>query len=96
MAGAYKYWFNGHGETTVDCYLGADGVNSQSIVVASITELVRGGRTPTFTGEIWPAHMGAAPMSVLNVTPADGGRVSVRVRIEWDEPLDFQVSLIVG
>jgi hypothetical protein len=38
--------------------------------------------------------LGAAPMTVLNVVPHDGG-CNARVRIEWDSPLYFAVDYLV-
>jgi hypothetical protein len=96
MTGYYKYWFRGHGEQVVKCNLGKDNVNANSIVVCSITELQPNAREDTFTGSKWPATLGLARMSVLNVTPTNEGEIHTRVNVDWGDPLDFQLSFIVA
>ncbi|MED1469254.1 hypothetical protein [Bacillus salipaludis] len=63
-------------------------VNSSSKIFASISEV------GIFDDQVKP-FLGAANMMILNVVPMDNSEVLVRCYIDWNEDLDFQVSIVV-
>lgn len=66
------------------------GCNRHSTCVASVTEVTGAPGHPVdfpFIGHAW--------MTVFNVAPRDDGIVDLWVHVEWHEPLNLRVSLVV-
>ncbi|PFV97155.1 hypothetical protein COL21_12580 [Bacillus thuringiensis] len=92
-AGEYRqgraYYYNnlsGHG--VFERALSLPGVNSTSIVVASITEVA------IIDGQVKPKQ-GSASMQIYNVVPRDDGTVSIRGNIDWPNDLNYRISVII-
>ena len=81
----WRFFHHGHGTIDIPQKFPDGIVEHDSIVVASISELID---VPPPT----KPHLGAALMSVLNVVPRSGGIVSTRVNVESSGNLDFQVA----
>lgn len=80
------------GNGIIDCNLQWPAAHSDSTVVATISEAHAAG---VLAGQRDARRfLGDANMSVLNVVPHDGG-VTVRVHIDWSEPLHFAVDFTI-
>ncbi|ARW08219.1 hypothetical protein S101359_03240 [Bacillus atrophaeus] len=78
-----KFFFSGHQFFEKRLLMRGCGVNSNSGVFVSITE-VDGNNKP---------FQGAASMEVFNVVPHDDGTVIVRGRIWWDSDIRVRLSV---
>ena len=83
---AYYYNLVGHG--VFERTLNLPGVNSTSIVVASITEV------SISDGQVKP-KLGSANMQIYNVVPYDDGTVGIRGKIDWPNDLNYRISVII-
>lgn len=81
----WRYFHKGCGTITIHQQFPDGIVEHDSMVVASISELITVPFQPT------KPHTGAAPMSVLNVVPQSGSKVWTKVNVEWPDDLEFQV-----
>jgi|CXWL01.1.fsa_nt_gi hypothetical protein len=81
----WRFFHEGHGTINIDQQFPDGIVEHDSMVVASISELI----------DVLPPtkpHMSAAHMSVLNVAPQSGSKVLTRVKVESSGKLKFQVA----
>jgi hypothetical protein len=75
-----------------DCNLQWPAVQSDSFVVATVSE--RHSEGVLAGGHDASRFLGAASLSVLNVVPHAGG-VTVRLHIDWGDPLPYAVDFIL-
>jgi|tagenome__1003787_1003787.scaffolds.fasta_scaffold18317821_1 hypothetical protein len=76
----------------VDTNLQWDAVRTDSFVAATVSECHAEGVNAG--GHDASRFLGAANLSVANVVPHDGG-VTVRVHIDWGDPLPYMVDFIL-
>jgi len=88
MAQVFRvYWGQHNGP--LNATLNFDGINDQSVVLASVSEGDSGNSTAS------PARfIGAANMHVDNIAPFDGG-VTMRINIDWDSPLNVWTDIAI-
>ncbi|MGC2684784.1 MAG: hypothetical protein WA323_23220 [Candidatus Nitrosopolaris sp.] len=75
----------GHGIINDHINTPGSGINHNSRVVASITELTDPGGRP---------FLGDASLSVLSVAPNDDGTVDLKININWGSDLNYRVSIL--
>ena len=78
------YQYRGHGTVRLNLQSGWIGAGSR--VFASISEYNTAWNVDRF--------IGSAPLSVMNVSPYNGG-VWVEVGINWSNPINISISLLV-
>ncbi|MGQ8815316.1 hypothetical protein [Bacillus sp. NA_165.1] len=86
--GRAYYYNNLSGHGLFERTLNLPGVNSTSIVVASITEVA------IIDGQVKP-KMGSASMQIYNVVPYDDGTIGIRGNIDWPNDLNYRISVII-
>jgi hypothetical protein len=84
----WRYFHKGCGTIAIHQQFPDGIVEPDSMVVASISELIDSGGWPR---PLLHPHAGAASMSVLNVVPQSGSKVWTKVNVEWPHDLEFQV-----
>ena len=78
------YQWRGHGQVRLNLQSGWIGAGSR--VVASLSEYNTQWNVDRF--------IGSAPMSVLNVSPYNGG-TWIEINVGWNNPINISITLLV-
>lgn len=77
----------GHGVMKVTIPVKDWGVNGDSIVLASATEM-------GVVNGIYQPFVGSAGIEILSVAPQPNSNVDVKINVDWTEDLNVRITLV--